>query len=633
MTPSQGLKAKPVDKAAASGSDVTSRYPEIVQSFAQIAQLISEKGDLDALLHLVADRITHLLGIRRCSVYLRDRDTGLFRGQVAEVGHDVDQAIKKLTAGIEADGFTREILETKQPVLIVNAKTDPRPVRSTMIAWDISAMLGVPMVLNDEVNGLLFLDNASDPHDFTPAEQQLAATFANLAAIAIAQAQMTSELRTSLETVAQQNTLLRRAAAIDDRLTTLVLEGANLREIATAVAELTRKPCTIHDATFRRLATGRPAGQETPVPRLLDPHFRSDPMVPQALAALEPGRPGVIGPLPAAGLHHRFLVAPIMVRANAWGYLVLMEYGSRLGAQDMIVARQSATVIALELSAERRAAEAESHAAEGLVRDLLLACGEPEDLERRGEFHGLALRDGHTVCMITQRDPSPSARLSAVRVVKAFEKLAPGRQAFAAGVEHGIAVILDLPEPEDESMTAMQSAARVVRMVMDEIAPDGSAVAGLSAACRSPEDFADAHEHVQQVTRCAVIYGDPTQPCVLTADELGAGRLFLAGTDRRRADRFARDTLGPLLDPALPGGGDLLQTLECFFSSSRSVRRSAVSLGVHENTIRYRLARIDEMTGLDVVNDSDDQLAIQLALLVLRLEGRLPAAGVEATTA
>jgi DNA-binding PucR family transcriptional regulator len=60
-----------------------------------------------------------------------------------------------------------------------------------------------------------------------------------------------------------------------------------------------------------------------------------------------------------------------------------------------------------------------------------------------------------------------------------------------------------------------------------------------------------------------------------------------------------------------------------FFATSRSVRRSAELLAVHENTIRYRLGRIHEVTHLDVAADADDQLTLQLALLILRLVGRI----------
>src|SRR5262249_5628905 len=69
------------------------------------------------------------------------------------------------------------------------------------------------------------------------------------------------------------------------------------------------------------------------------------------------------------------------------------------------------------------------------------------------------------------------------------------------------------------------------------------------------------------------------------------------------------------------GMADLVKTLRVFFDNSRSVRRSAQQLGVHENTIRYRLARVEELTGLAVASDSEDQLTVQFSLLILRLTG------------
>jgi DNA-binding PucR family transcriptional regulator len=64
----------------------------------------------------------------------------------------------------------------------------------------------------------------------------------------------------------------------------------------------------------------------------------------------------------------------------------------------------------------------------------------------------------------------------------------------------------------------------------------------------------------------------------------------------------------------------LLETLQVFFDQSRSVRKAAQHLGVHENTIRYRLARIQELTGLAVGSSSDDELTAHLALLIVRIQ-------------
>jgi len=51
---------------------------------------------------------------------------------------------------------------------------------------------------------------------------------------------------------------------------------------------------------------------------------------------------------------------------------------------------------------------------------------------------------------------------------------------------------------------------------------------------------------------------------------------------------------------------------------------------VYENTIRSRLSRVAELTGMDVAANADHQLAIHVALQILWLERRLPTTDVAA---
>ena len=52
--------------------------------------------------------------------------------------------------------------------------------------WNIRSMMGVPMVVRGEVIGLVFLDDEERPHAFDRIDQDIAAAFADLAAVAIA---------------------------------------------------------------------------------------------------------------------------------------------------------------------------------------------------------------------------------------------------------------------------------------------------------------------------------------------------------------------------------------------------------------------------------------------------------------
>ena len=59
-----------------------------------------------------------------------------------------------------ADRLTQEVLTTRKPVLVRNAQDDPRTVhRWVMRAWRIHSILGVPMIVDEDVIGVLHPDS------------------------------------------------------------------------------------------------------------------------------------------------------------------------------------------------------------------------------------------------------------------------------------------------------------------------------------------------------------------------------------------------------------------------------------------------------------------------------------------
>ena len=155
-------------------------------------------------------------------------------------------------------------------------------------------------------------------------------------------------------------------------------------------------------------------------------------------------------------------------------------------------------------------------------------------------------------------------------------------------------------------------------------------LAAISSACVGPRTTAPPTRRPGRCSAClrSLRGREDAALSLLAADDLGAARLMLTMVDGAEADRFTRNTLGPLLERGNRSIEELLETVRAFFDADRSVRNSAKHLGVHENTIRYRLGRVLELTGLDVATDSAAQLTVQVALLILKIQGRLPSAGV-----
>jgi hypothetical protein len=63
-------------------------------------------------------------------------------------------------------------------------------------------------------------------------------------------------------------------------------------------------------------------------------------------------------------------------------------------------------------------------------------------------------------------------------------------------------------------------------------------------------------------------------------------------------------------------GGDLLPTLRAWFQSVGDARRTADSLGLHVNTVRYRLRRVEEIAGISL-DDPDERLLAELQVRLL----------------
>jgi PucR family transcriptional regulator, purine catabolism regulatory protein len=98
-------------------------------------------------------------------------------------------------------------------------------------------------------------------------------------------------------------------------------------------------------------------------------------------------------------------------------------------------------------------------------------------------------------------------------------------------------------------------------------------------------------------------------------DDLDPASWLLASCDQEIASQKVVELLEPLRDQP-----SLLQTLRTYFGVDMNVAEAARRLNVHRNTLRYRLARIEEL--LDVRLDSPHTIAnLHLALLTERLSG------------
>jgi hypothetical protein len=104
----------------------------------------------------------------------------------------------------------------------------------------------------------------------------------------------------------------------------------------------------------------------------------------------------------------------------------------------------------------------------------------------------------------------------------------------------------------------------------------------------------------------------PQAPRPVAAERLLPERALAGDGHARRA------LVAELYQPLTEAGGDLIQTLTTYFAANSSIEASARELIVHANTVRYRLRRIQEITGYSPT-DARDAYALRLGLTLGRL--------------
>lgn len=108
----------------------------------------------------------------------------------------------------------------------------------------------------------------------------------------------------------------------------------------------------------------------------------------------------------------------------------------------------------------------------------------------------------------------------------------------------------------------------------------------------------------------------PGPRTVVAAANLPIDRLLGAVHGIRDGERLARSLLEPLLGGRSDVQREHLETLRAILDHGE-VSAAAAALGVHRNTVAYRIARIQDLTGWDLV-DPDLRLALSVALRVVQ---------------
>src|SRR6202140_1649052 len=469
-----------------------------------------------------------------------------------------------------------------------------------------------------------------------PAEMLREADRLNVPLFTVAQdVQMVDLMAPLLERIINaEHWRLKRSMEIHRRFTELVLDGKGVKEICATLAELLESAVTIEDASFHLLAhaggSGDPHRKETIQRQGTPQRILFDPQIQRMLREVEASRGPVKVPAsPNVGMSPQRLIAPILAAKQVLGYISVLDHPPRHEELAFMAIEQAALVLALAIAKERELSEVEGRVRGEFLEDLLHGTyGDEAAAQRRARHLGYPLHGSHIVMLVDIDDFRGFNRArqiseDAIQALKReFLRRVTGvvrtsyQRALVQGRSDQVVSLLPLGTEVVDHQARAPALGIQIQQAIAEWKPGFTISVGFSGPTEAPTGVAGALREVTSVMESLARFKRWSQ--VVAVPELGLTGLLAAVTDERLVD-YSRRHLGPLIEHDTSRKGNLVATLRAYLETGEQ-QQAAQKLRVHPNTLRYRLDRIREISGVDL-EDPETRLNLAVALRVQALLG------------
>lgn len=407
----------------------------------------------------------------------------------------------------------------------------------------------------------------------------------------------------------------RRGQEAGRRLMELAIAGETLPAIVRTLAEISERSVALEGRDGRILAYS-PSAENGPGRGAIEPLLlESRGAIMEWLrftAAGSPAEPPT-GHYPLDGDWSR-VVAPVIGRDGLLGNLSLIVRGREETSEDALLASRGSAACAVVMAREYATIAARREIEVNVLDEVLDGALRSETtLLQQARRLGHDLTAAHVVFVarieqsglggVSRPRDSRWSVIDEVLARRGFRPLWRLRNTNA-----------ELLWPVAEAVEAKGAATLLFDDVSRSLAGSGSVVSmGVGRAKRGLAGIQQSHREAKQ----ALLIGRRLHGAgqIMRFDDLGVYRLIFAAEQLPELREFHDEALSPLVEYDLAHGADLIATLRAFFDAKCGPKEAASLLGVHRNTVLYRLERIHAITGLDL-DDANVRLRLHLALCV-----------------
>ena len=389
-----------------------------------------------------------------------------------------------------------------------------------------------------------------------------------------------------------QAEIIRRSDLIHRALTAAAIDASNLEGLAVALQQSLDKPATIVSADGTLLGASRPDCREADEREIIGKITLRESL----FNAFHSNTPALFGEV--HGLRRPRLGCPIRSRDEVIGIVWLDKAEGEFEELDSRALEHAAVIAALHLTHQRELSDQETRLGYAFVAGLLEGkfSATPSAIERAKASGWSESRD-YRVCLVLLDEPIPLGmdgfnrrRRSAERISHVMQSL--GVPALISVSLNQISFLLPAEIPPEE--------------VWKSIREDGGAMA-VSRVQRGASGMAQGAEDVSALMPLL-------RPGKLhNFDEVLFPRALMGDEDARRM--LLERLIAPLENPKR--GNSLIETAMCLAAEGFQLLNTAKALDIHISTLRYRVARMEEILGISFENP-DDRFKLQVATQMYR---------------
>ncbi|HOU29323.1 MAG TPA: PucR family transcriptional regulator ligand-binding domain-containing protein [Thermoleophilia bacterium] len=407
--------------------------------------------------------------------------------------------------------------------------------------------------------------------------------------------------------VNEQYSLLQRSLAVHEKLTKIVLEEKGLEAILSTLAALVGCSAVLfdfHGVVLCEAAYRRRLGADTVADlwRMIGDR-RAD-------------RQNFALSMDGAGSSVQ--VYPVVASHRIGAFLAVVKDSGDFSEYDRIILHNVVTVTALELVKKKAVAETEKRLAGDFFDELIASDLYEEEIARRLAFFGLDAQLAHLIVLVDidegEGDVGERGEAAALDVKERLhwtvDEFMARRDVLSISASRSDSVVV-LVQPGEADAAEVIRLAGELQGVVAEMLPEISVSIGIGRPHRQLTDLRQSYYEASYAIRIRRLKDE--RAVIASFDDLGSYGLLLGLQDTLSLEVFYDSVLGRLRDYDAQNSSDLVKSLASFLEANGHWGDAAEKLFVHRHTLRYRMKRVEEITGRDL-GSSQDRMEFWLAL-------------------